>query len=42
MSTFGVGNNDGAVANQIALIIDGGSLVHILDSEHEEEVSFIS
>ncbi|MCI19543.1 phospholipid-transporting ATPase 1-like, partial [Trifolium medium] len=38
MSTFGVGNNDGAVANQIALIIDGGSLVHILDSEHEEEL----
>jgi len=30
-----------AVATQIALIIDGGSLVHILDSEHEEEVSFI-
>lgn len=30
-----------AVSTQIALIIDGGSLVHILDTDHEEEVSFI-
>lgn len=34
-------DDDDASSTQIALIIDGGSLVHILDSEHEEEVSFI-
>ncbi|KAL5056532.1 hypothetical protein RYX36_037214 [Vicia faba] len=27
-----------AVSTQIALIIDGGSLVHILDTDHEEEL----
>lgn len=33
------GGNSDANSNQIALIIDGGSLVHILDSEFEEQVS---
>ncbi|WVZ00615.1 hypothetical protein V8G54_026684 [Vigna mungo] len=40
MSTSSVANNSGgsSEANPIALIIDGTSLVHILDSELEEEL----
>ncbi|ESW20746.1 hypothetical protein PHAVU_005G011100 [Phaseolus vulgaris] len=40
MSTSGVANNAGgsSEATQIALIIDGTSLVHILDSELEEQL----
>lgn len=43
MSTSSVANNSGggSEANPIALIIDGTSLVHILDSELEEEVSLV-